>query len=58
VAPNNGLVLFGSGMLVSELDVLGAGAVDPPSVEGGVAPYSGLSCGFGSSPIVYCSWLT
>jgi len=45
VAPNNGLVVLGSGsgILVSGLEVLGAGAVDPPSVGGGVAPYSGLS---------------
>ena len=43
VAPNNGLVLLGSGILVSGLDVVGAGAVTAPSVGGGVAPYSGLS---------------
>ena len=43
VAPNNGLVVFGSGsgILVSGLEVLGGGAVDPPSVGGGVAPYRG-----------------
>jgi len=57
VAPNNGLVVLGSGILVSGLEVLGGGAVDPPSVGGGVAPYSGLSWGLGSSPIVYCSAL-
>ena len=43
VAPNNGLVVLGSGILVSGLDVVGAGAVEPPLVGGGVAPYSGLS---------------
>ena len=43
VAPNNGFVVLGSGILVSGLDVLGAGAVTAPSVGGGVAPYSGLS---------------
>jgi hypothetical protein len=38
VAPNNGLVVLGSGILVSGFVVVRAGAVDPPSVGGGVAP--------------------
>ena len=43
VAPNNGLLVLGSGILGSGLDVSGVGALNPPSVGGGVPPYSGLS---------------
>jgi hypothetical protein len=44
VAPNSGLDVLSSGILVSGLDVVAGGEVaDPLSVGGGEAPKSGLS---------------